>query len=95
MYPVALEIRDNAESNTFASYLDCLLSVGWDGQLHFCIYDKHDHFNFHITNFPFLSSDIQLIPAYKLRLYLEAYTLCPSCNHCIIELFGGAFVLLL
>ena len=29
-----------------------------------CIYDKRDDFNFHITNFPFLSSNIPSSPAY-------------------------------
>ena len=29
-----------AESNTSASYLDLLLSIGRDGQLHTSIYDK-------------------------------------------------------
>ena len=48
-------IKDITESNTSASYLDLLLSVGRDGQLHISIYDKQDDFNFHITNFPFLS----------------------------------------
>ena len=41
MYPVA--------------YLDLLLSIWRDGQLNTSIYDKRDDFNFHITNFPFLS----------------------------------------
>ena len=48
MYPVELEIKDTTESNT--SYLDLLLSIGMDGQLHTSIYDKRDDFNFHITN---------------------------------------------
>ena len=34
------------------------------GQLHTSIYDKRDDFNFHITNFPFLSSNIPSSPAY-------------------------------
>ena len=34
MYPVELEIKDTTESNTPASYLDLLLSIGRDGQLH-------------------------------------------------------------
>ena len=51
MYPVELEINDTTESNTSASYLDLLLSIGRDGQLHTSIYDKRDDFNFHITNF--------------------------------------------
>ena len=58
MYPVELEIKDTTESNTSASYLDLLLSIGRDGQLHTSIYDKRDDFNFNITNFPFLSSNI-------------------------------------
>ena len=64
MYPVELEIKDTTESNTSASYLDLLLSIGRDGQLHISIYDKRDDFNFHITNFPFLSSNIPTSPAY-------------------------------
>ena len=47
MYPVELEIKDTTESNTSASYLDLLLSIGRDGQLHTSIYDKRDDFNFH------------------------------------------------
>ena len=48
---------------TPASYLDLLLSIGRDGQLHTSIYDNRDDFNFHISNFPFLSS-IPSSPAY-------------------------------
>ena len=62
MYPPELDIKDTTESNTSASYLDLLLSIGRDGQLHTSLYDKRDDFNFHITNFPFLSSNIHLRP---------------------------------
>ena len=64
MYPAELGIKDTTESITSASYLDLLLSIGRDGQLHTFIYDKRDDFNFHITNFPFLSSNIPSSPAY-------------------------------
>ena len=64
MYPAKLEIKDTTESITSVSYLDLLLSIGRDGQLHTSIYDKRDDFNFHITNFPFLSSNIPSSPAY-------------------------------
>ena len=64
MYPAELEIKDTTESTTSVSYLDLLLSIGRDGQLHTSIYDKRDDFNFHITNFPFLSSNIPSSPAY-------------------------------
>ena len=56
MYPAELEIKDTTESNTSASYLDLLLSIGSDGQLRTSLYDKRDDFNFHITDFRFLSS---------------------------------------
>ena len=64
MYPAELEINDTTESTTSASYLDLLLSIERDGQLHTSIYDKRDDFNFHITNFPFLGSNIPSSPAY-------------------------------
>ena len=64
MYPADLEIKDTTESTTSASCLDLLLSIGRDGQLHSSIYDKRDYFNFHITNFPFISSKIPSSPAY-------------------------------
>ena len=37
---------------------------GWSMQLYTSIYDKRDGFNFHITNFLFLSSDILFSPVY-------------------------------
>ena len=64
MYPPELEIKDTTESNTSASYLDLLLSIGKYGQLRTSLYDKRDDFNFHITNFPFLRSKIPSSPAY-------------------------------
>ena len=64
MYPAELEIKDTTESNTSASYLDLLLSIESDGQLHTSLYDKRDDFNFHTTNFPFLSSNIPSSPTY-------------------------------
>ena len=65
MYPVELEIKDTTESNTFfAFYLDLLLSIERDGQLYTSIYDKRDDFNFYITNFPFLRSNISASTAY-------------------------------
>ena len=50
--------------DTSASYLDLLLSIGRVGQFHTSLYDNRDAFNFHITNFPFLSSNIPFLPAY-------------------------------
>ena len=69
MYPAQLEIKDTTESTTSASELDLLLSFGRDGQLHTSIYDKRHDFNFHITNFPFLRSNIPWSPAYSVFIY--------------------------
>ena len=63
MYPAELEIKNMTESNTSASFLDLLLSIGRDGQLRTSLYDKGDDLNFHITNFPFLSSNMPSSPA--------------------------------
>ena len=52
MYPAELEIKDTTENNTSASYLDLLLTIERDGQLHTSFYDKRVDFNFRITNFP-------------------------------------------
>ena len=64
MYPPELEIKDMTEINTSASYLDLLLSISRDGQLHTSLYDKRDDFNFNITYFLLLSSNIPSSPAY-------------------------------
>ena len=62
MYPV--EMRDMTESKpSSASYLNLLQSIGKDGQYQTSIYNKRHDFNFHITNFPFLSIIILPLPA--------------------------------
>ena len=85
MFPAELEIKDTTESITSASYLDLLLSIWKDGQLHTSIYDKRDDFNFHITNFPFLSSNIPSSPAYGVfSSQLIRYALACSSYECFI-----------
>ena len=85
MYPAELEIIDTTESNTSASYLDLLLSIESDGQLRTSLYDKRDDFNFHITNFPFLSSNIPSSPAYGVFIsQLLRYARACSSYECFI-----------
>ena len=85
MYPAELEIKDTTESTTSASYLDLLLSIGRDGQLHTSIYDKRDDFNFHITNCPFLRSNIPSSPAYGVFIsQLIRYARACSSYDCFI-----------
>ena len=85
MYPAELEIKDKTESNTSASYLDLLLSIESDGQLRTSLYDKRDDFNFHITNFLFLSSNISSSPAYGVFIsQLNRYSRACSSYECFI-----------
>ena len=85
MYPPELEIKDTTESNTSASYLDLLMSIGRDGQLHTSLFDKLNDFNFHITNFPFLSSNIPSSPAYGVFIsQLIRYARACSSYECFI-----------
>ena len=85
IYPVELEIKETTESSTTASYLDLLLSIGKDGQLHTSLYDKRDDFNFHITNFPFLCSNIPSSPAYGVFIsQLIRYARASSSYECFI-----------
>ena len=80
-----IQSRCTTESTTSASYLDLLLSIGRDGQLHTSIYDKRDDFNFHITNFPFLSSNIPSSPAYGVFIsQLLRYARACSSYECFI-----------
>ena len=83
--PAELEIKDTTERVTSASYLDLLLSIVRDGQLHTSIYDKRDDFNFHVTNFPFLSSNIPSSPAYGVFIsQLIRYAWACSSYECFI-----------
>ena len=56
-----------------------------DGQHHTSIYDKRYDFNFHITNFPFLSSNIPSSPAYGVFIsQLMRYARACSSYECFI-----------
>ena len=68
-----------------SSYTDLLLSIGRDGQLHTSLYDMRDDFNFHITNFPFLSSNIPYSPDYGVFIsQLIKYARASSSYECFI-----------
>ena len=85
MHPAELEIKYTTESNTSDSFLDLLLSIESDGQLRLSLFDKRDDFNFHITNFPFLSSNIPSSPAYGVFIsQLIQYDMTCSSYECFI-----------
>ena len=69
--------QSHKESNTSTCpfHLDLLLSIWRDGQLRHSIYDKRDDFNFYITNFQSLRSNIWTPPAYGfLTSQITRYT---------------------
>ena len=49
------------------SSLDLNLSIT-NGKVSFKIYDKLDHFNFEIANFPFLDGDVPRSPSYGVYI---------------------------
>ena len=59
----------NNQSDNLASYLDLTFTIEKDGKLSAKLYDKRDDFNFHIVNFPFLSSNIPSGPSYGVYIW--------------------------
>ena len=67
IYPIELEIKDTTYTDTSASYLDIHFEIDSDGRIRTKLFDK-DVFNFHIVNFPFISSYIPTPPAYGVYI---------------------------
>ena len=85
MNPAGPCYPDNTDSITSAYYIELLVSIGRDGQRHTSIYDKRDDFNFHITNFPFMSSNIPSSRAYGVFIsQLIRYALACSSYGCFL-----------
>ena len=77
IYPVELEIKDTMDSNTSASCLDLLLSIGRDGQFHTPINHKRERFPF--SNYKhFVHESQYFIFARIWRLYLQPFAICPG-----------------
>ena len=64
IYPNELEVKDNTDTQRFASYHDIHPEIDNGGRLKTKHYDKRDDFSFSIVNFPFISSNIPASPAY-------------------------------
>ena len=58
IYPSKLTVEKANKSHHLADYLDLTFIIDSGGKLSFTLYDKRDDFDFHIVNFPFLSSNI-------------------------------------
>ena len=64
IYPKELTISEITESTSVASYLNLLFTGEENNNITTKLHYKHDAFGFHIMNFPFMSSNIPIAPAY-------------------------------
>ena len=79
IYPSNLNVEKTNQSDNLASYLDLTFTIEKDGKLSTNLYDKRDDFDFHIVNFPFLSSHIPSHPSYGVYIsQLIRYARCCS-----------------
>ena len=58
IYPSQLNVEKANKSDHLADYLDLTFIIDSGGKLSTRLYDKRDDFDFHIANFPILSSNI-------------------------------------
>ena len=82
IYPPQLTFEKAYKSDHLAAYLDLTFTFVIDsgGKLSTKLYDKRDDFDFHIVNFPFLSSSMPSGPSYGVYiLQLIRYAQC--CSH--------------
>ena len=77
IYPSQLTVEKATKSDQLADYLDLTFIIDRGGKLSTKLYDKRDDFDFHIVNFPFLSSNIPSDPSYGVYIsQLIRYARC-------------------
>ena len=80
IYPSQLAVDKASKSDHMADYLDLTFIIDSGGKLSIRLYDKRGDFDFHIVNFPFLSSNIPSGPSsgvyisQLIRLILDIVT---------------------
>ena len=80
IYPSELTVEKANKSDHLADYLNLTFIIDSGGKLSTRLYDKCDDFDFHIVNFPFLSSSIPSGPSYGVYIsQLIRYARC--CSH--------------
>ena len=80
IYPSQLTVEKANKSDHLADYLDLTFIIDSGGKLSTRLYDKRDDFDFHIVNFPYLSSNIPSGPSYAVYIsQLIRYARC--CSH--------------
>ena len=93
IYPSQLTVEKANGSDHLADYLDLTFIIDSGGKLSTRLYDKHDDFDFHIVNFPYLSSNIPSDPSYGVYIsQLIRYARCCShygdfrcCHKCLVD----------
>jgi hypothetical protein len=70
IYPIELEITDTTYKARSFSYLDLHLEIYSEAWLRTKPYATIDNFNFSITNFPFICSNIPAAPGYGVYKYI-------------------------
>jgi len=68
IFPIELQIKDTTDTARSASYLDLHLEIDSESQLRTKLYDKGDHLNFSIMNFPFICRNISAAPEYGVYI---------------------------
>ena len=68
IYQSELTIEKADKPDHLADYLDLTFVTDSGGKLSTRLYDKRDDFDFHIVNFPFLSSNIPSCPSYGVYI---------------------------
>ena len=68
IYPSQMTVEKANKSDHLADYLDLTFIIDSGGKLSTRLYDKRDDFDFHIVNFPFLSSNIPSGPSYGVYI---------------------------
>ena len=75
IYPSQLTVEKANKSDHLADYLDLTFIIDSGGKFSTRLYDKRDNFDFHIVNFPFLSSNIPSRP-FLWCVYFTAHYIC-------------------
>ena len=77
IYTSELNVEKANRLDDQANYLDMTFIIGDNNRLYTKLYDKRDDFNFHIVNFPLLSSNIPSFPSYGV--YILQLIRCAKC----------------
>ena len=90
IYPSQPTVEKANTSDDLANYLDLTFITGSNNRLHTKLYDKRYDFDFHIDNFPFLSSNIPSSPSYGVYVSeLIRYARCCSYYDRVFPSGGG------